>query len=130
VEDGPDDYKAAEGIAVAWVNEGKKGVRIGVKVVYDLEEEKDRIEELEPTLCTTPHTTPSSVNTIGAASMSTIPPPGYQYTLPPPAYKCQQRPPYSLPVASDYGAEPGPRAPRAIGDHPVSSPFGSGTDPD
>jgi len=45
--DGPDDYKAAEGIAVAWANEGKKGVHIGIKVVYDLEgeEEEDLIEE-------------------------------------------------------------------------------------
>jgi len=46
VVDGPDDYKAAEGIAVAWVNEGRKGVRIGIEVIYNLEEEEeDQIEE-------------------------------------------------------------------------------------
>ena len=37
--DGPDDYKAAEWIAVSWVNKGKKGMRSGIEVVYDLEEE-------------------------------------------------------------------------------------------
>jgi len=36
VAGGPDDCKAAEGIAVAWVNEG---VRIKTEVVYDLEED-------------------------------------------------------------------------------------------
>jgi hypothetical protein len=47
VVDGPDDYKAAEMIAVAWVNEGKKGVRIGFEVVYDLEEEeKDLLRKI------------------------------------------------------------------------------------
>jgi len=39
VVDGPDDYKATGEIAVAWMNEGKKGVRIGIEVIYDLEEE-------------------------------------------------------------------------------------------
>ena len=38
---GPYDYKAAEAIAVAWVDESKKGVRIGIEVVYDLEEEEE-----------------------------------------------------------------------------------------
>lgn len=34
------------GIAVAWVNEGKKGVRIEIGVVYDFgEEEEDLTEE-------------------------------------------------------------------------------------
>jgi len=39
--DGPHDYKAAEGIALAWVDWGKKGVRIGFEVVCNLEEEED-----------------------------------------------------------------------------------------
>ena len=38
---GPDDYKEAEGIAIAWVDEGNKGMRIGIEVVYDLEEEEE-----------------------------------------------------------------------------------------
>jgi len=46
VVDGPDDYKTAEGIAIAWLDDGKKGVRIGIEFVYDLEEEEeDQIEE-------------------------------------------------------------------------------------
>jgi hypothetical protein len=32
---------AAEMIAVTWVNDGKKGMRIWVEVALDLEEEKD-----------------------------------------------------------------------------------------
>ena len=34
--DGLDGYKAAEGIAVAWVDEGKEDVRTGIEVVCDL----------------------------------------------------------------------------------------------
>ena len=35
--DDPDDYKPAEGIAVALATEGKKGVRLIVDILYDLE---------------------------------------------------------------------------------------------
>jgi len=46
VVDNPDDYKAAEGIVVASVNEGKKDARIGIEVVYRSEEaEEDLIEK-------------------------------------------------------------------------------------
>ena len=41
----PDDYKAAEGIAAVWMSQGKKGVRVGIEVVYDLEEEEEDLIE-------------------------------------------------------------------------------------
>ena len=45
VANDPGSYKAAESVAVAWVNEGKKGVRIEIDVVYDLNEEDDLVED-------------------------------------------------------------------------------------
>lgn len=46
VED-PEDYKSAESIAIALAGEGKKGVRVTVEIIYELEqdEEDDEGEE-------------------------------------------------------------------------------------
>ena len=40
-DDDPDDYKSAEGIAVALATEGKKGVRLTIDIMYDLEQVVD-----------------------------------------------------------------------------------------
>jgi len=46
VANNPNGYKVAEGITVAWANDGKECVRIAIEVVYDLDkEEEDLIED-------------------------------------------------------------------------------------
>ena len=42
--DGPEDYKSAEGIADAWGSVEKKGVRIVIEIIYDLEDQEDEEE--------------------------------------------------------------------------------------
>jgi hypothetical protein len=86
--DSSDDYKVAEGIAVEWVNEGKKGVQ----VVYDLEEEGENpIEEDNSHPVNKSHSPPVLPSAPPPTPPPAAPPtypsiPSYQYALPPPLY--------------------------------------------